>query len=40
MVLAANRDETDYMDYAGVQADVQTLYAAGPGRQGTDEMAM
>jgi len=40
MALAANRDETEYVDQAKVQADVRALYEAGAGKMGTDEITI
>ncbi|GJJ07711.1 hypothetical protein Clacol_001916 [Clathrus columnatus] len=40
MILSANRDEREHVEFGKVQADVQTLYAAGPGRTGTDEITI
>lgn len=40
MVLAAGRDESPYVDQASVHNDVKTLYRAGQGKVGTDEIAI
>ncbi|KAL7413054.1 hypothetical protein BDY24DRAFT_390471 [Mrakia frigida] len=40
MALTGNRDETTYVNPQAVSADVQTLYRCGPGKMGTDEIAI
>jgi len=40
MALVGNREEGAYVDAARVQADVKTLYKAGEGTVGTDEVAI
>ncbi|WVQ75133.1 hypothetical protein IAR50_004742 [Cryptococcus sp. DSM 104548] len=40
MALSGQRDESPYLDNNRVQQDVQTLYRAGPGKIGTDEIAI
>ncbi|ODO06933.1 hypothetical protein I350_04294 [Cryptococcus amylolentus CBS 6273] len=40
MALSGQRDESPYLDHKLVQQDVQTLYRAGPGKIGTDEIAI
>jgi len=40
MVLACSRDESPFVNQQQVQQDVETLYRAGPGKIGTDEIAI
>ncbi|ORX37898.1 hypothetical protein BD324DRAFT_623703 [Kockovaella imperatae] len=40
MALSGQRDENPYVNHQLVQDDVQTLYRAGPGKIGTDEIAI
>ncbi|KAF8587615.1 Annexin [Ramaria rubella] len=40
MALVGSREESEYVDPARVQADVKTLYDAGRGRMGTDEITI
>ena len=40
MAMAGNRDESPVVNQQLVQQDVETLYRAGPGKIGTDEIAI
>lgn len=40
MALSGTRDESPYVNHQAVQQDVETLYRAGPGKIGTDEIAI
>ncbi|KAE8542381.1 hypothetical protein D1P53_001158 [Cryptococcus gattii VGV] len=40
MSLSGQRDESPYLNHQLVQQDVETLYRAGPGKIGTDEIAI
>ncbi|CDZ98721.1 Annexin [Phaffia rhodozyma] len=40
MALMGNRDETGFVNQAGIQQDVETFYRAGEGKWGTDEIAI
>ncbi|OWZ77832.1 annexin XIV [Cryptococcus neoformans Bt85] len=40
MALSGQRDESPYLNHQLVQQDVETLYRAGPGKIGTDEIAI
>lgn len=40
MALTGTRDESTFVNHQQVQQDVETLYRAGPGKIGTDEIAI